>query len=77
VESARHGNVIGQKYSRGEAQTRLDSALTSLAAGAGAKSGQFCFERDRQLLEFFDGLGIRPGAILKAGSSKLRRYPHA
>ncbi len=58
-----HGNVIGldkpeDRLKRGwlpldNLKIGEDAAVTSV------------FERDRQLLEFFDGLGIRPGARLR------------
>lgn len=57
-----HGNVIGLDTPE-ERRKRGWLPLGDLAKGAAQVMS--VFERDRQLLEYFDGLGIRPGATLQ------------
>ncbi|HUQ93388.1 MAG TPA: metal-dependent transcriptional regulator [Bryobacteraceae bacterium] len=58
-----HGNVVELDTS-GARRKRGWVPLDSLPADSGARVASV-FERDRQLLEFFDGLGIRPGSLLR------------
>lgn len=57
-----HGNVIGLDTPE-ERRKRGWLPLGDLSKGAAQVMS--VFERDRQLLEYFDGLGIRPGATLQ------------
>jgi DtxR family Mn-dependent transcriptional regulator len=56
-----HGNRIGMDRPR----DRRDRGWVPLDEAIGAVTVTSVFERDRQLLEYLDGLGIRPGARLK------------
>ena len=58
-----HGNVIGLDTP----EERLKRGWLPLGdlAKEHAATVRSVFERDRQLLEYFDGLGIRPGATLQ------------
>lgn len=56
-----HGNRIGMDRPR----DRRDRGWLPLDEASGAVTVTSVFERDRQLLEYLDGLGIRPGARLK------------
>jgi DtxR family Mn-dependent transcriptional regulator len=56
-----HGNRIGMDRPR----DRRDRGWLPLDEATGAVTVTSVFERDRQLLEYLDGLGIRPGARLK------------
>lgn len=58
-----HGNVIGLDTPE-ERRKRGWMPLGDLAKEGEAQVVSV-FERDRQLLEYFDGLGIRPGATLQ------------
>lgn len=58
-----HGNVIGLDTPE-ERRKRGWMPLGDLDKDHQARVVSV-FERDRQLLEYFDGLGIRPGAILQ------------
>lgn len=56
-----HGNRIGMDRPR----DRRDRGWLPLDEATGAVTVTSVFERDRQLLEYLDGLGIRPGARLR------------
>jgi DtxR family Mn-dependent transcriptional regulator len=56
-----HGNRIGMDRPR----DRRERGWLPLDEATGAVTVTSVFERDRQLLEYLDGLGIRPGARLK------------
>ncbi len=56
-----HGNRIGMDRPR----DRRERGWLPLDEATGAVTVTSVFERDRQLLEYLDGLGIRPGAHLK------------
>lgn len=58
-----HGNVIGLDTPE-ERRKRGWMPLGDLGKASAARVVSV-FERDRQLLEYFDGLGIRPGATLR------------
>ncbi|MBL8220584.1 MAG: metal-dependent transcriptional regulator, partial [Bryobacterales bacterium] len=58
-----HGNVIGLDTPE-ERRKRGWMPLGDLSKASAARVVSV-FERDRQLLEYFDGLGIRPGATLQ------------
>lgn len=58
-----HGNIIGLDTPE-ERRKRGWLPLDALPPEDDARVVSL-FERDRQLLEFFDGLGIRPGATLR------------
>jgi DtxR family Mn-dependent transcriptional regulator len=58
-----HGNIIGLDTPE-ERRKRGWLPLDGLGADDEARVVSL-FERDRQLLEFFDGLGIHPGATLR------------
>lgn len=58
-----HGNIIGLDTPE-ERRKRGWLPLDGLSAEEEARVVSV-FERDRQLLEFFDGLGIHPGATLR------------
>jgi DtxR family Mn-dependent transcriptional regulator len=63
-EACPHGNLIGLD----SPEVRRRRGWMPLDELPGDKEGLVVsvFERDRQLLEYFDGLGIRPGAKLEA-----------
>lgn len=68
-EACPHGNVIGldtPNIRRSQGWLPLDELSAETTARV-----RSLFERDRQLLEFFDSLGICPGALLTA---KGRNY---
>lgn len=56
-----HGNRVGLDRPR----DRRDRGWLPLDEASGTVQVTSVFERDRQLLEYLDGLGIRPGARLK------------
>lgn len=58
-----HGNVIGLDTPE-ERRKRGWMPLGDLSKASAGRVVSV-FERDRQLLEYFDGLGIRPGATLQ------------
>jgi DtxR family Mn-dependent transcriptional regulator len=62
-EACPHGNRVGRDRPRDRRERGwmpLDEAVAN-----GAVTVMSVFERDRQLLEYLDGLGIRPGAQLR------------
>ncbi len=62
-EACPHGNRVGLDRPR---DRRARGWIPLDEAGAdGAVKVMSVFERDRQLLEYLDGLGIRPGALLR------------
>jgi len=62
-EACPHGNRVGMD----RPQDRRERGWKPLdeIAGAGAACVTSVFERDRQLLEYLNGLGIRPGATVR------------
>jgi DtxR family Mn-dependent transcriptional regulator len=56
-----HGNRVGMDRPR----DRRDRGWLPLDEATGSVTVTSVFERDRQLLEYLDGLGIRPGTRLK------------
>src|SRR5437762_13125475 len=62
-EACPHGNRVGRDRPR----DRRERGWIPLdeATGGGAVRVMSVFERDRKLLEYLNGLGIRPGAQLK------------
>lgn len=58
-----HGNRLGMDSPK-ERRKRGWLPLADLEAGESARV-QSAYERDRELLEYLDGLGIRPGASVK------------
>lgn len=56
-----HGNRVGMDRPR----DRRDRGWMPLDEATGTVQVASVFERDRKLLEYLDGLGIRPGARLK------------
>lgn len=65
-ESCPHGNRVGMDRPR-DRRERGWKPLDEIAEGAPARVVSV-FERDRKLLEYLDGLGIRPGASLRSVS---------
>jgi DtxR family Mn-dependent transcriptional regulator len=59
-EACPHGNRVGMDRPR----DRRDRGWVPLDEATGVVHVASVFERDRQLLEYLDGLGIRPGARL-------------
>ncbi|MBI4907192.1 MAG: metal-dependent transcriptional regulator [Acidobacteria bacterium] len=62
-EECPHGNILGLDTP----ELRRERGWVSLDSMAENREGRVAsvFERDRQLLEFLDGLGIRPGSSLR------------
>jgi DtxR family transcriptional regulator, iron-dependent repressor len=60
--SCPHGNVVGMDTPEDRRRRGLQP-LDELESGKGL-TVKSVFERDRQLLEYLDGLGIRPGVAL-------------
>jgi len=60
-EACPHGNRVGLDRPR----DRRDRGWIPLDEAGGSVKVMSVFERDRQLLEYLDGLGIRPGAQLR------------
>ena len=68
-----HGNQINKS-----AAERRQAGLQQLWEATPGSSIRVdsMYERDRRLLEYFDGLGIRPGVELESSQPQLRRHPH-
>lgn len=62
-ESCPHGNRVGMDRPQ-DRRERGWKPLAEISAGKPARVASV-FERDRKLLEYLDGLGIRPGANLR------------
>ncbi len=62
-ESCPHGNRMGADRPQDRRQ-RGWKTLDEIAEHAGTAKVVSVFERDRKLLEYLDGLGIRPGALI-------------
>ncbi len=65
-ESCPHGNRVGMDRPQ-DRRARGWKPLDEISRGAAARVTSV-FERDRKLLEYLDGLGIRPGASLRVVS---------
>jgi DtxR family transcriptional regulator, iron-dependent repressor len=62
-EACPHGNRVGMDRPQ-DRRERGWKPLDEIAGGAAARVASV-FERDRQLLEYLNGLGIRPGARVR------------
>ena len=65
-EACPHGNIVGMDRPQ-DRRGRGWKPLDEIASGRSAKV-MSVFERDSRLLEYLDGLGIRPGAAITLGA---------